>query len=169
MTQQPPLTDAELIKRLHEADVPEPSPLFWQHLSLRVHDAVAAEPVPSTAWRRPFSLLWAGTFVAAAAAVLLVIGISFQHASQEPERTTAVEAGYSDARQASIELPRVEDDESLAVMGELVSEMELDEAGIAGLPVAPGTAEAAANQMTTEEQQSVLQFLEREIGSSKSL
>jgi hypothetical protein len=148
--------------------VPEPSPLFWQHLSQRVHDAVAGEPVPSTVWRRPFSLLWAGTFVAAAAVVLFAIGISFQHASHEPVSTRAV-AGYSDAQQASIELPRVEDDESLAVMGELVSEMELDEAGIAGLPVAPGTAEAAANQMTSEEQQSVLQFLEREIGSSKSL
>jgi len=37
-----PLSDEDLIARLRAEEVPEPSPLFWEHLSQRVHDAVAA-------------------------------------------------------------------------------------------------------------------------------
>jgi hypothetical protein len=34
-----------------DVDVPEPSPLFWSHLSSRVRDAVAEEPARTPAWR----------------------------------------------------------------------------------------------------------------------
>ena len=40
-------------------EVPEPSPLFWNHLSARVRDAVAVEPIPRAWWMtywRPFAL-----------------------------------------------------------------------------------------------------------------
>ncbi|MFN8057780.1 MAG: hypothetical protein U0Q12_01350 [Vicinamibacterales bacterium] len=46
------------------AEVPEPSPLFWEHLARRVGDAVAAEPLPasgSTWWSWRFSLAAAAT------------------------------------------------------------------------------------------------------------
>ena len=57
-------------------DVPEPSPLFWDHLSARVSDAVAGEPGPRS-WRewllRPLVLVpsVAGVLVAALFVVLL--------------------------------------------------------------------------------------------------
>ena len=35
-----------------DVEVPEPSPLFWDHLSARVHDAVSAEMQPRAAWWR---------------------------------------------------------------------------------------------------------------------
>jgi hypothetical protein len=37
------------------ADVPEPSPLFWDHFSARVKDATSGEPVPHPRW-------WAGVW-----------------------------------------------------------------------------------------------------------
>src|SRR4029078_7631961 len=37
-----------------DGDVPAPSPLFWDHLSARVQDAIAADPQPSPA---PFAWL----------------------------------------------------------------------------------------------------------------
>ena len=57
-------------------DVPEPSPLFWDHFSARVHQAVEAEresPAPALAWwwvRRP--LIWAPGLAAALLAVAMV-------------------------------------------------------------------------------------------------
>ena len=45
---------AELASVLQEArtvEMPEPSPLFWDHLTRRVRTAVAAEPLPSSGWR----------------------------------------------------------------------------------------------------------------------
>ncbi len=33
-----------------EVEVPEPSPLFWDHLSARVGEAVAAEQAPRRSW-----------------------------------------------------------------------------------------------------------------------
>ena len=52
------MTDKELddlSARVSEAmDVPEPSPLFWEHFPARVRAAVAAEPAPRIVWwRRP--------------------------------------------------------------------------------------------------------------------
>ena len=57
-------------------ELPEPSPLFWDQLSARVHDAVADEPDPRS-WRdrllRPFVLVpsLAGALVAALFVMLL--------------------------------------------------------------------------------------------------
>src|SRR5438105_826932 len=39
-----------------DVDVPEPSPLFWDHLSQRVREAVAAEDAPGTLF--PGSPAW---------------------------------------------------------------------------------------------------------------
>ncbi|HJZ75440.1 MAG TPA: hypothetical protein VKE51_27085 [Vicinamibacterales bacterium] len=50
-----------------EADVPEPSPLFWEHLSRRVHDAVAAERPGGLRWN------WLPVYSLAGAALLAVI------------------------------------------------------------------------------------------------
>jgi hypothetical protein len=54
------------------ADVPEPSPLFWDHLSARVREAVAAEPPPRSAaffgswWLRAAAGLAVSAVIAAA-------------------------------------------------------------------------------------------------------
>jgi hypothetical protein len=37
---------ASVVARVKAVDVPEPSPLFWDHLAARVGDAIAREPAP---------------------------------------------------------------------------------------------------------------------------
>jgi hypothetical protein len=49
-------------------DVPEPSPLFWEHLSARVHEAVAQE-VPAPGERSGRVSLFGGWWVRAAAGI----------------------------------------------------------------------------------------------------
>src|SRR5712672_889696 len=45
-----------MISAAQDAEVPEPSPLFWDHLSSRVGEAVAAEGASRRSWRN--ALLW---------------------------------------------------------------------------------------------------------------
>ena len=66
-------TDVEtlgrVVARVRAVDVPEPSPLFWDHLAARVGDAIAREPVPAPerGWWSP-RLAWAAAVVVMAAA-----------------------------------------------------------------------------------------------------
>src|SRR5262245_1608186 len=60
-------------------DVPEPSPLFWDHFSARVREAVASEPPPPDGWwRRVWS--WPGVMApeSAVAAVVVVLAVVFR-------------------------------------------------------------------------------------------
>ena len=58
-----------MLARVRAVDVPEPSPLFWDHLAARVGDAIAREPapVPQRGWWSP-RLAWAAAAVVIAAA-----------------------------------------------------------------------------------------------------
>jgi hypothetical protein len=58
-----------VLARVRAVDVPEPSPLFWDHLAARVGDAIAREPGPAVArgWWAP-RLGWAALAVIVTAA-----------------------------------------------------------------------------------------------------
>jgi len=66
-----------LVSDVRAVDVPEPSPLFWDHLSSRVHDAVSEERLRPRSWRerllQPRVLVpsLAGAMAVALVAVLL--------------------------------------------------------------------------------------------------
>jgi hypothetical protein len=163
-----PVSEEDLIATLLEDKIPEPSPLFWAHLSQRVHDAVAAEPVPSKSWLSGFHVAWVGGIVAAVAMVVLAVTLSVRHEPVAAGPETVASAAVADAA-TDHSLPALEDDTSFAVMGELASEIDFDEAGAAGLVVSPGSAEGALNQMSGDEQRAVVELLQAEIRNSKSL
>src|SRR5262249_53958131 len=70
-------------------DVPEPSPLFWDRFSTRVHEAVQAEATRSTkrTWWVPGRLVWAGS----ATLILLSVWIGFR-GNWSSERTSSTGA-----------------------------------------------------------------------------
>jgi len=164
-----PLSDEEIISRLREADVPEPSPLFWEHLSQRVHDAVAAQPVPSRSWFGRVNFAWAAGIVATLAVMLLAVTASVHRQPANADSAVIGPIAAADAAAAGNSLPALEDDASFAVMGELASEVDFDEAGAAGLMVSPGTAEAEIAQLSGDDQRAVVELLQEEIKNSKSL
>ena len=47
----------EVVLDVATVDVPEPSPLFWDHLSARIRDRVAHEPPPTAGRERPLARL----------------------------------------------------------------------------------------------------------------
>jgi len=86
-------TDVEalgrVLARVRAVDVPEPSPLFWDHLAARVGEAIAREPAPvlDRGWWSP-RLAWV-----AAAVVIAAGGAGYlARARPQPPDTVAASA-----------------------------------------------------------------------------
>ena len=142
--------------------------MFWDHLSQRVHAAVAVEPVPSPAWTSRFNVAWAGGIVAALTLAALAVTMSVRHQPTGEPGAAAVPV-VAEAAADGTALPSLADDASWAVMGELASEMDFDEAGAARLTVAPGATEGALSQLSGDEQRAVVELLQQEIRNPRSL
>jgi hypothetical protein len=139
-------SNEDIVKALQEVDVPEPSPLFWEHLSQRVRDAVADEPPPPAGWSSRFNFAWTAGVLGATAAVVLAVVITIHYAA--PAGRSQAAHGPADVAQASDSLHASEDDASWAVMGDLASQMDFEEAAAAGLIASPGSAERALGQLS---------------------
>jgi len=133
-------------------DVPEPSPLFWDHFSTRVAEAVAADRTPAAAPRRWFRLLGP----AMAALALLVAAVLFLRApsgGSTPPSTTGASPMASTAADSPRELlndSTIVDDPSLALVADLVADIGLDGASEAGMTTVD-TAEHAVTHMNSAE------------------
>jgi len=163
------LTDLRaMMSTVAAVDVPEPSPLFWDHLSERVRNVVA-EDVPrrswadAATWRR---LLMPLSAVAVASLIVAVVlnshvmapqsGTPSSSSNGNPERVAlrpppAPAPTVSDAG-ATIELLNdpASDDVSLTLVASLTADLDLDAAGEAGL--APhGSAEHADTHMNHDD------------------
>jgi hypothetical protein len=151
-------------------DVPEPSPLFWNHLSERVREAVAAEPAPQPA-RAYFNIGRAASLAAALAIIVIGVGVTMRTA-QPASSVARVPAGLPDVADAGAKLPLpplFDDDPTWVVMGELASQLNLEDATEAGLTTGPGAAERAIAQMSEDEQREVVELLQSELRKANRL
>lgn len=147
---------AELEAVLGEATavtVPEPSPLYWEHLSARVRTTIDAEPVITGGWSS--WLRWPVLAPVAALALIvttLMVAVP-RHAAVSPE----VAIQEQDAG-----------DTSFAIVADLVGDMDWDTAMSAGLMVEPGAADRAMLELTVAEQQELTRLLRAELTRAKS-
>jgi hypothetical protein len=134
-------------------DVPEPSPLFWDHFSARTRAAIAAAPQRSTwsHWLRPLVAL------AAAAAVLLVVWL-------RPGRGDDADmlSGSRATGPAPLVLPAVEDGPWDLVL-DLASGLPFEDVQQAAAP-RRGTADALIDELTPAEREAFVKLLRSEIG-----
>ena len=143
--------------------VPEPSPLFWDHFSARVREAVAAEGVP----RRSF---WSWPRLALPVAVAAMAGVILAVALYTgPETRPDLPAVAPTPAVASIDLlsdpQSPDDDTALTLVAELSSDMDLDgarEAGLAG----GGSAEHAVTHLDGGELRELRRLLQEELARS---
>ncbi len=173
---------AEMRATMSEAaavDVPEPSPMFWSHLSARVRDAVASEPqrrawLDVAVWRRVLTPGWA----VAIASIVVVVGLSSRLMAppplQAPPNTTIVvpSSAASPSPIAADASSRTDiagdasaDDASLMLVASLTSAMDLDAASDAGLAPS-GAAEHALAQMRDTELRELERLLKEEMVGS---
>ena len=148
---------ADLASVLGEAlavAVPDPSPLFWEHLSQRVRTAIHAEPPAAGEWGS--WLRWPVLApIAALALIVLALAVSLPRQS---DIAPAV---------AINEPSEVTMDASFAVVADLVGDFDWDTAVSAGLTVAPGAADRVVLELTALEQQELTRLLQAELSRAK--
>jgi hypothetical protein len=143
---------AAVLGDAQQASVPEPSPLFWQHLSARVRGAIDADPRGSSlSW-------WRWQLLAPLGAVALLV-VALATNIRPPDVALDVAAG------AAVDAPRAAD--SWAALTLLVGNIDLETASAAGV-IEPGAADAALLELTSEEQQELTRLLEAELMRVKS-
>jgi hypothetical protein len=148
-------------------DVPEPSPLFWDHLSARVRDTVATKASPRRPWRDMAA--WRRVLMPASAAAVgaLIIVVALGSRLMAPPPSPASSAAVVEEAEA-FDLwndPASDDDESLTLMASLNAGLDLEGAGDADL-AARGSAEHAVTHMDPDDLRELQRLLTQELSPS---
>jgi hypothetical protein len=162
------LTDARSV------DSPEPSPLFWDHFSAQVREAID-QPAASrlsafvNALRRPGPALAGAAIVA-----LLVVTAGFWPRDLRPPGVHPPSGPYvmEDPLPPPPDRPlatALESDFEWSFVASMADGIDWDAADAAGLSVRPGAAERAAMQLSHDEQQELARLLREHVGGDGSL
>jgi hypothetical protein len=153
-----------------EVEVPEPSPLFWDHLSARVQAAVEAERAGGTSmfgrwasWRAvPWRVgpLWVGGLAVVVVAVVIMTG---GRVSKPP----APSGGIAVVAESQAELPALADDVSLSLVADLVTDLDWDSAVEAGLTTHIGVDDDVVTGLSDGERRELHALLRMELGEEK--
>ncbi|HEX3630966.1 MAG TPA: hypothetical protein VHZ01_00525 [Casimicrobiaceae bacterium] len=166
-----------MMSAAQDVDVPEPSPLFWDHLSSRVSQAVAEDGarVPFFSFLRNARItritqtraFQASAFVAVMA-MLIVVVLTPRTPAPSPAAIDAPAPGSVADADTSLDLIRdvtSDDDASLTVVASLTDDVDMDTAREAGL--APrGSAEHAVTHMSAGELRELGRLLQEELARS---
>jgi hypothetical protein len=163
-----------MLPALADVGVPEPSPLFWDHFSQRVHDAVAADAAQTSGWRAVARrLAWPhASFAPLAAVALLVVmvfvaGRAFRISIREGEPPAAVAQAPANGAHAELfsDSP-VENDPPLALVATLAANLDADapdaiisDSGLARI----GSADHAVAHMNGAELRELRSILQKEL------
>lgn len=159
-----------VLRRAAAADdgVPEPSPLFWEHLSARVRDGVADEHVGRAPW-------WLGSFrplMTVAAALVIVVLVSATLVmrrtpapvdSAEPREVAHVPHGMD--VDATIDPANREVWEVLTAAA---ADLELEDAHAAGLSVQASAVDRAVQRLSADELNELGRLLQSELKRSSN-
>jgi hypothetical protein len=148
---------ASVLSEARQVEMPEPSPLFWNHLSARVRTAVRAESQVGGGWQR--WLRWQ---------VLLPVGalalVVFALMTALPRQGMPVDEAIAGSTPGDVALT----DDGWMLVADLVGEIDWDTAGAAGVVVRPGTADQAALELSAQEQKELSRLIKAELERVKS-
>jgi hypothetical protein len=157
-------------------EVPEPSPLFWEHLSRRVHDEVATEPSA-----RPSGSVWgairglvplamaAALVVAVFSGVQLTRAVRVGHAGTPRVAERSVVPPLPGTTDRGFETtPDADNAEVWAVLTAAASTLEFDEAHDAGMHVHPATIDHAVQDLSAAERTELGRLLQSELKRSSN-
>jgi hypothetical protein len=141
--------------------VPEPSPLFWDHLSRRVREATDREPVPMAAtW-------WAGLFrplvaaAAIAATIAIVVLVRGQYPSV-PGQTASVPAAVQ-----TVASDAPADDVAADVMSAVAGDLSFDELRDANLVPSRAAVDQAVSKLNQDQQRELMRLVREEMSGSE--
>jgi predicted transcriptional regulator len=156
-------TDIEwALGRAAWAEVPEPSPLFWNHLSARIHDAVASPEVaagPERAWWGRAAWVGLGSL-----ACVVALSISMRGpGAPSPPVVGNVPAATHAANPESLLADDLEADQAWALVRAVADQVAWDDTQDAGISPGPHAAESITLELSTPEQGALADLLQREL------
>jgi len=161
----------ELRSAMHLAEdgtVPEPSPLFWDHLSARVREAIAEEATGervsvSSGWA---ARLWSWQMVTAAvaAAAIIIVAVNRHSTSGTNAAQSAVAPAPAIATTPGDLTPSIDNDPSLSFIADLAGDLDWDDAVEAGLTSGADAVERVVQDMSDDERRELRRVLQEEMG-----
>lgn len=141
-------------------DVPEPSPLFWDHFSARVGEATAeVQPEAALPWWMP---IWRPiAALGVVAAVVAVVVFKFGSAVDRVvpiQQQASVESAAADAAPEDLE-------SSLAFVSAAASDLSFDEARAVDLAPAPRIVESAIEGLTNAQRAELVKLIREDLRS----
>lgn len=163
----------DVLARTVGADVPEPSPLFWDHFSARVRAEIANETPGRWGWTS--SLRRWPVAAAAAVVVALLVAVSvFRAPANQPTAGTDRQA-FADARPPAVAPADadadtypddVEVDEAWAVVRAVADDVVWDDVTNAGISARPGSADRAIQTLSAAERTELAALIAEELKRS---
>jgi hypothetical protein len=153
------------------ASVPDPSPLFWDHLSARVQEAIAAEPPPQTSW---FDVPWGWrAWIPAAAAVgvialAIAVSLSIGRGDNQPSRLATNTQAATGPTIDVVEASPTADDPALAFLTDLAGDFEWDDVADAGLMAGSSAIDRAMSELSADERVELHRLLNEELKQWKT-
>jgi hypothetical protein len=169
----------EILARAGDVEIPEPSPLFWEHFSARVHagvhDADTSEP---SRWFGPAgNPMWLASgkwALAGAVLTLLLVAVVWRASAPAPGRvaptsTASVSSAGSNAEPDVLAPNELVDDafdpdtdEAWALVRTVADDVSWDDAAAEGMEVRPGSAERAMVTLSVDERSELVRLLQAE-------
>lgn len=142
------------------AEVPEPSPLFFERFTERVQALIASDPPPLRV-RRLRWFQWP-VLVPMGSLALLVLALI----GSLPADTKSGASSTASAIDITTVDPATAADDGWMVLSELLADVDLETVRAAGVAAAPGSAERAAASLSDEEREELVRLLEEELKES---
>jgi hypothetical protein len=152
-----------MTRAAEQRDVPEPSPLFWDHFSARVREAVSAEPAPVpfwVQWWRPIVALGAMAAVAA-----FVVWMRVPPAPQPGQPVAATASTSATDSGAALASTPDGDDMPWNLIVALASDLSHEDLHEV-VPTAHGVA-GMVEDLTPEQRAAFVQLVKREMGGTE--
>jgi len=153
-----------VLSRAAEArEVPDPSPLFWGHLSSRIREGLAS-PIAKT-WQQ---LVWwpASGWAAGVASMVLVLLVSQSSFRGPSTRHLGSPAALHTATAAADPADDVDNDQAWAVVRTVADDAADDAAQDAGIATRPDAAERITQELSSREKRELAQLLAGELKRS---
>jgi len=154
-----------MMSAVADVEVPEPSPLFWDHFSQRVHDAVGADAGPGN-WRSALAAFGGARAFQAGVIVALALIVAVLVTSRTKAPDTRLAPAIADAGSRDLwtdgAAPDADADPSLTLVASLTAGMDLESASEAGL-ARDDTAEHAVTHMSDTELRELQKLLKEEM------
>lgn len=145
---------------MRRVDIPEPSPLFWDQFSRRVHEAIAVEPgqIPNAArWLR-----WP-VLVPLSGLALLILALAVAVAPRDSARDERRANVAEDSAPVGVETSATLET-TWALVADLVGPIDLETAHEVGIAIPPGVADDVVLDLSADEREELVRLLRQELG-----